>query len=130
MEIESAFYAEAIGTAGIAALISTRLYPGVMQADATLPAAAYQTVSRTAINDHDGDAELYTSAIQVTITAATYAAAKAIAAAFRALHGFQGKMGGVSGVQVYECWIESEYDGYNQQQGDQTVRLDFSIMHG
>lgn len=130
MTLEEALYYHLVNTAGVAALISTRVYPNVIPEDVAQPAAAYQKISGSPILNHGGPSGLETSRIQITCRATTYAVAKSVAKAVKtALDGFTGLMGGVGGVTVEYSHIENEQDGYNQVSGSSTVRLDVIILY-
>jgi hypothetical protein len=130
MTLEEALYYHLVNTAGVAALISTRLYPNVVPEDVVQPSAAYQVISRLPILHHAGPSGLETVRIQITCRATTYAVAKSLAVAIKAaLDGFSGAMGGVGGVTVEYSHVENEQDGYNMVSGSSTMRLDVIVMY-
>lgn len=130
MTIEEALYYHLVNTAGVSALISTRLYPNVIPEDVAQPAATYQRISSMPILDHGGPSGMETARIQITCRATTYAVAKSVAKAVKtALDGFSGTMGGVGGVTVEYSHVENEQDGYNMVSGSSTVRLDVIILY-
>lgn len=125
MVIEEAIFDHLTGDAGVAALVGTRIYPTVIPQDAALPACAYQRISGPRDLAHDGPTGQALARIQFTCTATSYGAVKGLANAIReALDGFSGTMGSPSGAVVHVAMVDNEIDGYNQQTGLQTVRLD------
>ena len=54
MAIEAGLYAHLVGSAGVTALVATRVYPLLVPQDATLPAIAYQRISGPRDHTHDG----------------------------------------------------------------------------
>lgn len=130
MTIEEAMVAAFMGSATIGALAGDRIYPLTIPQDVALPAAAYQRISGPRTLAHDGPSGLAFARFQVTCTAATYAAAKTLAQAFRVLvDGYRGTMGGVGGVTVHQVGIENEVDGYSQTDKLSTVRMDIVILY-
>lgn len=130
MLIEEAIYGELSTDSGVTALAGTRGYPQVVPQDATLPAWAYQRISGERILAHDGVTGLARGRFQISCVASSYSGAKALAAAIRGcLDGYNGILGGVSGVDVHQARIENEYDGYGLATGQQTVRLDVNILY-
>jgi hypothetical protein len=130
MTLEEALYYHLVNNAGVAALITTRVYPNVIPEDVAQPAAAYQVISRIPILHHNGPSGLETVRVQITCRATTYAVAKSVAVAIvTALDGFSGAMGGVGGVTVEYSHVENEQDGYNMVSGSSTMRLDVIVMY-
>ena len=129
--VEESLNLELLADATVAGLIGTRLYPYLVPQDAELPAIAYQRISGPREYSHDGPSGQARALIQLTIEAATYAAAKSTAAAVRsALSGFRGILGGAGGTAVGGIFIENEIDGYSEIGEARTVRLDVSIQYG
>lgn len=130
MVIEEALYAHLVGTAGVAALVSTRIYPQTIPQDVALPAIAYQRISGVREYSQSGPSQLAHPRFQLTCQAATYAGAKALANAVRAaLSGYKGTMGGVGGVVVGGCFVVNETDGFELPGETQVVRLDVIVWH-
>jgi len=126
VNIEEALYSKLVSDAGV----STRIYPNVVPQDIALPAVAYQRISTVRDMAHDGPLGIAHVRFQLTISAASYTSARAVANAIRtALDGFSGLMGGVGGVTVEASFVENDSDGYNQAGGEQVVRLDVLIIH-
>ena len=129
--IEEAIYAHLTGNSGVAALVSTRIYPLTIPQDIALPAIAYQRISGPRIAAHDGPTGVARARIQITCQAPTYAAAKGLAMAVRqALDTFSGEVT-VSGnkVMVEAAMLANEWDGYEVVTGQSTVRVDFQILY-
>jgi hypothetical protein len=128
--IEEAFYELVTSDVTMSGLIGTRLYPNFIPQDATLPACAYQVISSPRAYTHQGQSEVAMVRMQVTITAASYNAAKGIGAALRGLlSGFCGTVGSGCDFEVYVFGIffDNEYDGYSLETNLTTVRQDYAI---
>lgn len=130
MVIEEALYAHLAASAGVAALVSARIYPQTIPQDIALPAIAYQRISGVREYSHGGPSQLAHPRFQFTCQAATYAAAKSLANAVRAaLSGYRGTMGGAGGVVVGGCFMVNEVDGFELPGETNVVRLDIVIWH-
>lgn len=130
MIYEQALVTELEATSAITDLVGTRIYPNVIPEDADLPAMAYQRISGARTQFHDGSVFWDEARVQFTIRAATYASAKSVIAAMKnKLGGFMGTMGGVGGVPVHETSIGNDLDGYDQEAGYYTVRLDIRSLY-
>jgi len=129
--IEEGLYARLSGTAGVTALVSTRIYPMAIPQDITLPAIAYQRISGLRIPEHDGPSGLATGRVQFTCQGTSYSSAKAVATAVRAaLDCYSGAITvGAGSVTVESCFLQNEYDGFELETESRTVRLDFLIMY-
>lgn len=133
MEIEAGLYSKLSGTAAVTALVGTRMYPLAAPQTAAMPNLAWQWISGrpgiahgyaagTAAGTAGAEAR-----IQITCLAATYTAAKALAAAVRtALHGASGSWGGLS---VGECRVDNERDEYSRPFTASVVRLDVMVWY-
>lgn len=130
MEIEAGLYSFLTGEDGVGGLVDTRIYPLTIPQDVSLPAIAYQRVSRTGVLAHSGQTGLAEARIQITCQAAGYDTVKDLARAVRlALDGWQGTMGGTGGVEVHEARVVNELDGYGMVAGIYTVRLDVMLWY-
>lgn len=69
------------GASGIAALVSTRIYPLVLPQSITYPAISYQRISST---PQQGSTTLRSTRYQINCWALTYAAAQNVAVAVKA----------------------------------------------
>lgn len=130
MTIEEAQQTHLEADSGVGAIAGDRGYPWPIPEGATYPAWAYQRVSGPREQNHDGASGMARARIQYTCTANTYGTAKGLANAIRSsLDGYKGVLGGVGGVTVEQCWIDNEYDGYNQSSERKTVRLDVMFYY-
>jgi len=124
--IEEAIYTDLTTFAAVTAIASTRGYPELIPETASMPAWAYQTISANREPVHSGSSGLTEQVIQITCQAASYASAKALAAAIRArLHGYKGTL---SGVKVHRIVVDNDQDGLADEDGA-TVRLDVSVFY-
>jgi len=115
--------------ATVAALDGGRSYPNVIPIDADLPAWAYQNINTRGEKAHDGPTGTRQARIQITITAATYETAKALAAAIEAALDCYRAAATATRVAVESAMIENLNDGYNQTAKTQTVRLDVVFVY-
>ena len=118
--IEEALYAKLIATAGVTALVGTRIYPA-SSAQATDPALNYLTYARVGgqpYHTHDGPAGLRWARMSFMAHSPSYATAKAIAAAvLAALDGFKGTVGSVEIQAILsEMDMIDDYDPETRQQ--------------
>lgn len=127
MSIETGLYSKLAGTAGVAALVGTRIYPQVVPQEQDLPALAYQRISGAPRYTHSGDAGLTRARFQITCLAATYAGVKALAAVVRAA--LTGATGAWDDVTVGACLVENEADGWADGFLAPVVRLDCIIWY-
>lgn len=128
-DVEQAVYAILKTSPAVTALVggatSPRIYPNRTPQDAALPAVAYFRVSTRRRATHGAPATLARPRVQTTAQAATYAEAKALAAAIRgALNGFVGEIGG---VKVQAALAEDEADEFGVSSDIHAVRQDWFI---
>lgn len=106
------------------------VFPLLIPIDADLPAFCYQTIFDQETMAHDGGTGTRQARIQVTCTATTYAAAKALANAVdAALRGYQAAAVADMALEVESGKVENIRDGYNQTTKTATVRLDWSAIY-
>lgn len=92
--IEEGLYTKLSGTAGITALVGSRIYSTRLPQGATLPAITFQRISTTRDIHHGGPVQGAEAFFQISCWAATPKAGKEIAAAVRAaVHGVHGTWG-------------------------------------
>jgi hypothetical protein len=111
--IEELIYTAVTGNAGIAALVSTRVYPMMLPQEPTLPAITYQRISTPRVTAHDGGTGLEYPRFQFDVYAATYAGARALAKLLVAL--FNAKKSAVTTGTV--TFVESDRDNYDPDTG-------------
>ena len=99
MTIEDALYAELAAYAGLAALVSTRIYPMRLPEDATLPGVIYYRMSAGRESDCSGATGLARPTFRVQVWADDYKEAHTVATQVRkALDGNTSQWGGESGA--------------------------------
>lgn len=81
MTIGVKIYTALSGASGIAALVSTRIYPLVLPQSVTYPAISYQRISNS---PQQGSTALRSTRYQINCWALTYAAAQGLATAVKA----------------------------------------------
>ena len=127
MTLEEGLYAHLVADSGVAALVSTRVYPLLVPQDATLPAIAYQRISGPRDHSHTGTTGLALARIQLTLIASSYANAKALGTAVRtAMAGLRGSMGA---VVVNACLFDNERDDWATVFEKPVVRHDYLIWY-
>lgn len=113
--------------AAVAALIGTRMYPALIPQDAVLPALAYQQISEPGLYSHEGDVGLMVVRMQFTAQATSYASARAVLDALRAV--LTGYSGTVNNTHFQAVFVENARDEWAATFERATARLDVSIWH-
>lgn len=130
MVIEEALYYHLVNDTDVSALISTRAYPNVIPQDASLPALAYQVISRPGGMAHDGPIGIAWPRFQITAQANDFDDVVDLINKVRvALDGFTGTMGGAGGVTIEGSFVKDVRDGYEFATERETRRLDVIIWH-
>lgn len=130
--IEQGLYHFLTNTAGITALVSTRIYPNKLPQTVTLPAITYQRISTPRIHTHDTSGKTGTAhpRFQFDAWGTSYASCKAVADAIRAaLNGYRGTMGGADPVTVQGALIDDERYDNSPDTGMERIMSDFIIWH-
>ncbi len=118
VEADLVRYLEA--NAGVSALVGDRIYPLMIPERATLPAIRYQGISMGSEVAHTGPSGLARHRIQLTVHAATYAIAQAVATALRrALDGKKGMFGAGS-----SCLVANDVPAYEEESGQYLRHVD------
>jgi len=134
-ELEEALTYKLANTAGVSALVSDRIYPGIAPQGAALPYLTYQRVSGPRTYTFDGASGIEAPRIQIDCFAATYSGVKALATAVRAaLSALTGNIGDTGKqVLIRQCHLESDGDGYDitagAERGPRRVTQDWFIWH-
>jgi len=130
MVIEEAVVYHCKNDAAVAAIIGSRVYPNVIPQDASLPAIAYQIISRPGAMAHDGPPGYAWPRIQFTAQADDYDQVVDLINKIRqAFDGFSGLMGGVGGVTIEGAFVQDVRDDYQFATERETRRLDVIIHH-
>ena len=130
MIVEEALYHRLANFAGLAALVSTRIYPMRLPPAVTLPAVTYQRVSGVRVQSLGGPTGLASPRFQISVWASTYSAAKAVATQIRyALDGFQGNMGASPFINVGGITLENELELIDPDTQLFHIPSDFTIWH-
>lgn len=134
MNVDEALFSHLSTTAGITALVGTRIYPIVMPPGVALPAISLQKISTERIHAFQQDTGMASASFQVSAWAKTdtvkkgYAHTQACANAVRlALQNYSGTMGGAGGVVVGAVSIENEMDDYDAASDVYAVHQDYEI---
>lgn len=103
--------------------IGTRIYPGWIPKNATMPSVAFLGVSRPSHHD----IEVAYPRIQFSIFSARYIEAKEITSELRGiLQRFKGRMGETNIIQIV---YENEYENYESDTGLYHIAIDFKIIY-
>jgi hypothetical protein len=108
--IDDAIYERLCADTGLAALVSTRIYPDQVPQDITWPAIIFHQVSEAASYGHDGDSNLDMARFQFDCYGSTNASARAIKSALRAC--LSGKRFEGTGARVTSCQLDNSLSGY------------------
>ena len=123
--IKSAFVSLILSDSIITGLIGDRFTPGVIALGSDLPAVTYQIIGDTPNYNHDGESNMQSTRMQITIDADNQEKAGEVASSFKTkLSGFKGI---VSGIRLV-IFLENAYDGTtNLDSGVHTLRQDYRI---
>lgn len=125
MSIETAIYDRLSNFAGLAALVSTRIYPLTAPQDAAQPYLTYSKISETKHHASTADISLTTTRFEVSVWGATYATTKAAVAQVKAA---LSRYGGTNdSVVIQQIFQVSEVDFYEDDTKSFRVAVDFEI---
>ena len=111
MELGEALYTKLSGTAGVSALVSTRIYPVVVPQNGSLPCITYQQISEPWAHAMGTDPGIRSPRYQISAWSTSYSQVKSVAKQVRtALQDFTGTMGGAGGIAVQRVFFEGETD--------------------
>lgn len=133
--INEAVYQHLVATAGVAALVGTRIHPLVIPqriaaTSQRVPAVVYSISGVDRAVSYCGTDRLVRSTLGIDCYAAGYDAARALATAVRtALVDFFGPMGSATVVPVRTCNIETEFDLMDIEPGLYRVSQQWTIWH-
>lgn len=110
MTIASTFRAGMVADSGVSALVSQRIYPGLLPQHPTYPAISYQRISNTG---QKGTSDIRESRWQINNWAQTYAGAQALAAAFKAFAEDYADVTQTPGIK--QTLVVNENDDYDDE---------------
>jgi hypothetical protein len=106
--MEEGIISKLLASSGVAALVSTRVYPGRRPQASALPAIDVASISGAPIYTDQGEAGLATGRVEVNCWGATYTSSKLVARAVTAaLSAFFGE---VSGIKFQYILKDAERD--------------------
>jgi hypothetical protein len=134
MTVRAALHSLLSGDAGVAALVSTRIYRNTWPQGSAFPALTYQQIDRTGDDTHDGPPSLVAVRFQIGCWARDDGAAETLAEAVRqALDGQQpGAVGGSPPLATIDnITLEDERDGPADEVASDLseIQLDFVVWH-
>jgi hypothetical protein len=128
--LDEGIFAYLKATAGITALVSSRIYPLVLPQEPTLPALVVTRISTPRIVSHDtsgATGDLISPRYQFDAWGTSQAATKAIADALRAA--LNGKTGAAGGITLRAALSEDEAHDYDPETGLYRIRSDYFIWY-
>lgn len=126
MTVETVLYDRGVAHAGLSALISTRLYPGVLPQKCTYPAVNYSRIFASRVPAMGADTGLVRARFQFDIWADTYAAARAVAEQVRAAYQ---RWRNTAGTVIQDIYFVGEVDLYEDETRIHHAALDFEIIY-
>ena len=126
--VEQMLVKQLLAYPAVTALVGTRIYPGVAPQGTTADYIIYELLTRHPFQDHGGSGGLHRARMSFLCYSATYANAKAAAAAVTTvLDGFKGTM---QGVAVGSCLQDMEADaGFDDELRMHVVVVDFTVLY-
>lgn len=130
MRAEKVVYDLLTGSEAVTALVSLKIYPGLIPQNTTMPAVSYELISSVDIPPINAQAGgvILRSRVQVSVLARTYAEVKTIQEAIRCALLF--KSGLIAGVQVNA--ITRELIGSDERDDESGLYMqgvDFLLIH-
>lgn len=115
-------------SAGVAAIVSARIYPIQLPQECTLPAISFSKVSVFGKDlTHSGTSQTANSIMQVSCWAKSVLAVKNLANAVKAaLHGYSGSVGSDT---IFFSKMVNEVDIFDPEVGVYHIPVDFELMH-
>ena len=128
MKTEAALYAYLVAQSGLTDLVSTRIYPLVIEQSASLPAIVYQRIASMPIHLSGDDDNLRDVSMGVYCIAENYDEVKDVQEQVEtALNNYSGTMGGDGGVVVQRVFLENIGESFNDDMRVFIVELTYSI---
>lgn len=121
MDNDADIFTALTGNAGLAALVSTRIFPGICPPGTAVPYVIYQKIASDPAAVHEGASEIAHDLYQFSCFATTFAGARAVRTALRtALDGVALASGDVPG-------LAGERDGHEPAVDQFRADIDFMI---
>ncbi|MDP9192299.1 MAG: DUF3168 domain-containing protein [Acidobacteriota bacterium] len=126
-DIRQAVFSQLSGTAGLSALIASRIYPKVLPQQPTMPAIVYQLIDNDREQVHRGQTTGTKARVQLTVWGNSEASVSAVKEQMRlamiAAHG------SVASVTIDGVTCEGEVEGYEPDTMRHFIALDFFVWH-
>lgn len=131
MKIEEALVTYLLAQTGLTNKISTRIYAMHAPANVTFPFLTYRRISTERLLTHDQTYNgLSKPRIQFDVMAKTYQSALDVLEQLRiSLQGYQGKMGGISGVYVGAVLPALEQHDDDPDNDYYRLTIDYMVSH-
>lgn len=125
--LEEAIPARLAAVGGVTALVGNRVYPLRAPQNAQRPFVVFQRISAPRVSAFGSDSGIARPRFQVTSWGETYASAKAVATAVR--QALQRYRGTVLGVEILDCFVDTDQDLVDDEVKLFGVATDFFIPH-
>lgn len=126
-DISEALFYQLTHTAGVTALVSTRVYPDLMPQNPTMPAVVYQMIDNVREERHRGQTGDARPKFQLTCWGTTALSAAAVAVQVRLA--IMAMSGSVNSVTIKGVWNANETRGYEPDTQLHYVAIDFVVAH-
>ncbi len=127
MSIEDAIVARMTGYAGLAALVSSRIYAVQAPQNPTLPYIVFERVSSSKISLMSADTGVSEARFQFTCYGSTYTSARNVVEQVRQC--WQRYSGTVSSVVILDTEIETDQDEFDPDTKEYYSIMDIMITH-
>lgn len=125
--MEEAIINRLLATAGVTALVGTRVYPGTRRQGSPLPALVFNRISGVRDYTMVEPSGLVESRVQIDAWASEWLGAKTLARAVRA--SLSGIKGTFSGIEVQGVFLDGERDTFEGEAPERLYRvsMDFNV---
>jgi len=125
MNVRAAIYSHLSGYAGLTALVSKRIYPGVLPQNCPYPAVNFFLVSSDPVEVMGGPSGMDIPYVQVSVRDTTIDGAAAVADQVKAA--MRSTWGAWGSATVHYSGLRNEHDLYEPETGTFHIALDFEI---
>lgn len=126
-DVRQAVFYQLANTAGVTALVGTRVYPGLLPQQPTMPALVYQLINNDRVQVHRGQTTGAKARIQVTCWGNSEASVAAVKEQVRVA--MIAMAGSVASVTIDGVVCEGEVEGFEPDTIRHYIALDFFVWH-
>lgn len=128
LTVEQVLVQELMDTAGVTALVSTRIYPQAAPQGTSTAYVTYELVASNPYQDLSGAAGLTWARVSFLCHAPSYSTAKGTAAAIRTA--LEGRRGTIQSTTIKAILQEEEADaGFDEETRMHVVAVDFRVLY-